>query len=67
MLTEGTKTCRLCGHVLWRDEEKEVCLDCKHNWHIIAQAWLEILPNKACSRQEPAVAVESQVACGSCG
>ena len=46
MLPEGTKTCRLCVHVLWRDEEKEVCLDCNHNWHIIAQAWLEILPNK---------------------
>lgn len=48
MLPEETKTCRLCGHVLWRDDEKEVCLDCKHDWHIIAQAWLEILPNKAC-------------------
>jgi hypothetical protein len=30
MLPEGTKTCKLCGHVLWRDEEKEVCFDCKH-------------------------------------
>lgn len=26
-----------------------------------------ITPNKACSRQEPAGAYESQVACGSCG
>jgi len=21
MLPEGTKTCKICGHVLWRDEE----------------------------------------------
>ena len=49
MLPEGTKTCRLCGHVLWRDEEEVVCVACQHTWHVIAQAHLEILPNKACS------------------
>ena len=49
MLPEGTKTCRLCGHVLWRDEEKVVCVDCQRTWHVIAQAYLEILPNTACS------------------
>ena len=31
MLPEGTKTCKICGHVLWRDEEKDVCESCKHD------------------------------------
>ena len=46
MLPEGTKTCKLCGHVLWREEEKEVCIHCQHDWHTITQAFLEFLPNK---------------------
>ena len=66
MLPEGTKTCRLCGHVLWRDEEEVVCVACQHTWHVIAQAHLEILPNKACSGQVGTVSAESQVSQPTC-
>ncbi len=45
MYPEGTKTCKVCGHILWREEETTTCFDCKETWHIIAQAVLRYLPN----------------------
>jgi len=61
MYPEGTKTCKVCGHILWREEETTVCLDCKETWHIIAQAVLQYLPNKACSGLAGTARLESEV------
>ena len=43
MLPEGTKTCKICGHVLWRDEEKDVCESCKHDLRDLIAAHVEYL------------------------
>ena len=43
MLPEGTKTCKICGHVLWRDEEKDVCESCKHDLRDFIAACIERL------------------------
>ena len=55
--------------ILTREQIDELHIDCyslsdfSHDDFVKAYS----TPNKACSRQEPAGASESQVACGSCG
>lgn len=47
MLPEEIKTCKLCGHTLWSDEEKQVCVTCKHDFHILAQALYKVQKDHA--------------------
>lgn len=56
MYPEGTKTCKICGHILWRENEHIICDNCRDTWKIIAKAFLELLPNKACTRPETGAA-----------
>ena len=61
MYPEGTKACKVCGHILWREEETTVCLDCKETWRIIAQAVLQYLPNNRVQLTAAGVLTDSEV------
>lgn len=65
--------CKLCGHPASDHIQGAksivgvvMCVEDKCNCHL-TQSDVEAQTNNACSRQEPAGASESQVACGSCG